>query len=158
MLAADCPPQEQRLVCRALRSTTDQDCVPFLSAAPVFSSLSNFLGRIQTPLQALSMLAALLGLEDSALEGMLTVRVVTTRGETFTVQYSVADAELARDAIVKSLYEVRALHRTRFAQGRCCVVSYSNRARLISLLPCRSLIVLPFSQRLSRSRSINPAR
>ncbi|CAM9101018.1 unnamed protein product, partial [Hapterophycus canaliculatus] len=55
--------------------------------------------------QALSTLAALLGLEDSALEMMLAQRVVATRGETFTLHYSVADAELTRDAIVKSLYE-----------------------------------------------------
>lgn len=40
---------------------------------------------------------------------MLTQRVVVTRGEIFTKQLSVEDANLTRDAIVKSLYEVRKL-------------------------------------------------
>ncbi|CBJ30507.1 conserved unknown protein [Ectocarpus siliculosus] len=55
--------------------------------------------------EALSTLAALLAVEESALEAMLTQRVVVTRGETFTKQLSAADANLTRDAIVKSLYE-----------------------------------------------------
>lgn len=38
---------------------------------------------------------------------MLTQRVVVTRGETFTKQLGLNDATLTRDAIVKSLYEVR---------------------------------------------------
>lgn len=46
-------------------------------------------------------------MEESALEAMLTQRVVVTRGETFTKQLSLDDANLTRDAIVKSLYEVR---------------------------------------------------
>lgn len=58
--------------------------------------------------QTLSTLAAFLAVEESALEAMLTQRVVVTRGETFTKQLSAADANLTRDAIVKSLYEVRA--------------------------------------------------
>ncbi|CAM9142326.1 unnamed protein product [Ectocarpus sp. 6 AP-2014] len=55
--------------------------------------------------EALSTLAALLAVEESALEAMLTQRVVVTLGETFTKQLSAADANLTRDAIVKSLYE-----------------------------------------------------
>lgn len=51
-------------------------------------------------------LAELLGVEESVLEAMLTQRVVTTRSEVFTKQLSVPDAELTRNAIVKSLYEV----------------------------------------------------
>lgn len=49
----------------------------------------------------------LLGVEESVLEAMVTQRVVTTRGEVFTKQLGVHDADLTRDAIVKSLYEVR---------------------------------------------------
>lgn len=41
------------------------------------------------------------------MKSMLTQRVVTTRGEVFIKQLSVQDAEFTRDAIVKSLYEVR---------------------------------------------------
>ncbi|CAN0252584.1 unnamed protein product, partial [Ectocarpus fasciculatus] len=48
---------------------------------------------------------AFLAVEESALEAMLTQRVVVTRGETFTKQLSTDDANLTRDAIVKSLYE-----------------------------------------------------
>ncbi|CAN0528106.1 unnamed protein product, partial [Ectocarpus sp. 12 AP-2014] len=55
--------------------------------------------------ETLSTLAAFLAVEESALEAMLTQRVVVTRGETFTKQLSAADANLTRDAIVKSLYE-----------------------------------------------------
>lgn len=57
--------------------------------------------------QVLTTLAKLLGVTEAVLESMLTQRVVTTRGEVFTKQLSVTDAELTRDAIVKSLYEVR---------------------------------------------------
>lgn len=57
--------------------------------------------------QALSTLATLLGVKESALEALLTQRVVTTRTEVFTKQLSVPDASLTRDAIVTSLYEVR---------------------------------------------------
>lgn len=46
-------------------------------------------------------------MEEAVLEAMLTQRVVTTRGEVFTKQLSVQDASFTRDAIVKSLYEVR---------------------------------------------------
>lgn len=56
--------------------------------------------------QALATLASLLGVEESVLEPMLTQRVVKTRGEVFTKQLEVLDANLTRDAIVKSLYEV----------------------------------------------------
>lgn len=56
--------------------------------------------------QALSTLAGFLAVEESALEAMLTQRVVVTRGETFTKQLGLEDANLTRDAIVKSLYEV----------------------------------------------------
>ncbi|CAM9539979.1 unnamed protein product, partial [Ectocarpus fasciculatus] len=55
--------------------------------------------------ETLSTLAAFLAVEESALEAMLTQRVVVTRGETFTKQLSADDANLTRDAIVKSLYE-----------------------------------------------------
>lgn len=43
----------------------------------------------------------------SSMESMLTQRVVVTRGEVFTKQLDVPNAELTRDAIVKSLFEVR---------------------------------------------------
>lgn len=49
----------------------------------------------------------MLGVTERVLEAMLTQRVVTTRGEVFTKQLGVVDADLTRDAIVKSLYEVR---------------------------------------------------
>eukprot|EP00903_Cladosiphon_okamuranus_P006607 g6454.t1 len=55
--------------------------------------------------ETLSTLAAFLAVEESALEAMLTQRTVVTRGETFTKQLGVDDANLTRDAIVKSLYE-----------------------------------------------------
>lgn len=45
-------------------------------------------------------------MDKSALEAMLTQRVVKTRGEVFTKQLNVQDANLTRDAIVASLYEV----------------------------------------------------
>lgn len=57
--------------------------------------------------QTMSTLAECLAVEETALESMLTQRVVVTRGETFTIQLSLDDANLTRDAIVKSLYEVR---------------------------------------------------
>lgn len=90
--------------------------------------------------QALSTLAALLGLEDSALEKMLALRVVVTRGETFTKQFSVADAELTRDAIVKSLYEVRThLTKSFFSKGEYIIwVVCPSRARL----HCVALLLL----------------
>ncbi|CAN0100971.1 unnamed protein product [Scytosiphon promiscuus] len=55
--------------------------------------------------KTLSTLATFLAVEESALEAMLTQRVVVTRGETFTKQLELEDANLTRDAIVKSLYE-----------------------------------------------------
>lgn len=58
-------------------------------------------------IQALATLASLLGVEEGVLESMLTQRVVKTIGETFTKQLAVPDANLTRDAIVKSLYEVK---------------------------------------------------
>ena len=60
--------------------------------------------------QTLSTLAAFLAVEESALEAMLTQRTVVTRGETFTKQLGLDDANLTRDAIVKSLYEVFYVH------------------------------------------------
>eukprot|EP00904_Undaria_pinnatifida_P007215 jgi/Undpi1/3623/HiC_scaffold_16.g06993.m1 len=54
---------------------------------------------------ALGTLASVLGVEEAVLEQMLTQRVVKTRGEVFTKQLGVQDADLTRDAIVKSLYE-----------------------------------------------------
>lgn len=63
--------------------------------------------------QTLSTLATLLAVEELALERMLTQRVVVTRGETFTKQLGLNDANLTRDAIVKSLYEVCTYVRTR---------------------------------------------
>lgn len=56
--------------------------------------------------QALSTLASLLAVEESALEAMLTQRTVVTTRETFTKQLGLEDANFTRDAIVKSLYEV----------------------------------------------------
>lgn len=41
---------------------------------------------------------------------MLTQTVTVARGETFTKQLSPDNADLARDAIVKSLYEVKGCH------------------------------------------------
>ncbi|CAM9488990.1 unnamed protein product, partial [Ectocarpus sp. 13 AM-2016] len=55
--------------------------------------------------ETLSTLARLLGLGEGALRKMLTQRVVVTRGETFIIQLGLDDANLVRDAIVKSLYE-----------------------------------------------------
>ncbi|CAM9886122.1 unnamed protein product, partial [Ectocarpus sp. 12 AP-2014] len=54
---------------------------------------------------ALATLASLLGVEEAVLEKMLTQRVVQTRGEVFVKQLEENDANLTRDAIVKSLYE-----------------------------------------------------
>lgn len=48
-----------------------------------------------------------MGVEERLLEAMLTERVVVTRREKFVKQLRVVDAEFTRDAIVKSLYEVR---------------------------------------------------
>lgn len=41
------------------------------------------------------------------LEGMLIRRNVTARNEVFTVHLGVQEADFTRNAIVKSLYEVR---------------------------------------------------
>lgn len=57
--------------------------------------------------QVLSTLSMLLGVEEPKLESMLTQKVVVTRGEVFIKQRGMQDANLTRDAIVKSLYEVR---------------------------------------------------
>lgn len=57
--------------------------------------------------QTLSTLARLLGVGEGALGNMLLQRVVATRGEIFTIQVALDDVHLVRDAIVKSLYEVR---------------------------------------------------
>ncbi|CAM9621035.1 unnamed protein product, partial [Ectocarpus sp. 13 AM-2016] len=54
---------------------------------------------------ALKKLSALLGVETSLLEAMLTQREVKTMAETFTKKLELQDASLTRDAIVKSLYE-----------------------------------------------------
>ena len=62
---------------------------------------------IALSLQALSTLSSLVGVPVSSMESMLTQRVVVTRGEVFTKQLDVSNAELTRDAIVKSLFEVR---------------------------------------------------
>lgn len=48
----------------------------------------------------------LLGVEEKLLVAMFTERVIITRGEIFIRKLNVPDAELTRDAIVKSLYEV----------------------------------------------------
>lgn len=58
------------------------------------------------PIQALATVGSLLGVEEALLETMLTQRVVRTRGEVFEKKLEVQDANLTRDAIVKSLYEV----------------------------------------------------
>ncbi|CAB1102969.1 unnamed protein product [Ectocarpus sp. CCAP 1310/34] len=55
--------------------------------------------------ETLSTLARLLGVGEGALGKMLTQRVIVTRGETFIIQLGLDDANLVRDAIVKSLYE-----------------------------------------------------
>ena len=51
-------------------------------------------------------------MDETRLEAMLTVREVVTRGETFKIKLAVHEAELTRDAIVKSLYEVRTRSRS----------------------------------------------
>ena len=48
-----------------------------------------------------------MGIEASAVETMLTRRDVKAGGEVYTKKLGVQDANLTRDAIVKSLYEVR---------------------------------------------------
>ena len=51
-------------------------------------------------------MAALLGVDEKALEGMLTLKVVpVTRGEVFTKRLAIKEAVRARDAATKSLYE-----------------------------------------------------
>lgn len=62
--------------------------------------------HVSSTFQALERLSALLGVTAPLVESMLTQRVVKTRGEVFTKQLEVQDANLTRDAIVKSLYEV----------------------------------------------------
>lgn len=57
-------------------------------------------------IQALATVGSLLGVEEAVLEKMLTQRVVKTRGEVFEKKLEVQDANLTRNAIVKSLYEV----------------------------------------------------
>eukprot|EP00903_Cladosiphon_okamuranus_P011080 g10459.t1 len=54
---------------------------------------------------ALTTVGSLLGVREAVLEKMLTQRVVKTRGEVFEKKLEVQDANLTRDAIVKSLYE-----------------------------------------------------
>lgn len=67
----------------------------------------------------------MLGVDRAVLEAMLTQRVVVTRGEVFTINLGVQDADLTRDAIVKSLYEVRLLVQCVYGrQGVRQVVSY----------------------------------
>lgn len=73
-------------------------------AAPLLNH-NKLAGRICVE-QTLSTLAAFLAVEESALEAMLTQRTVVTLGETFTKQLGLDDANLTRDAIVKSLFEV----------------------------------------------------
>ncbi|CAM9169756.1 unnamed protein product [Laminaria digitata] len=72
-----------------------------------FDKVDNEQGEIASisDREALSTLATLLGVKESALEALLTQRVVATLGEVFTKQLSVPDANLTRDAIVTSLYE-----------------------------------------------------
>lgn len=60
------------------------------------------------PVQALEHIASMLGVGAGEVDAMLTQRVVTTRGETFTKQLGVQDSSRSRDAIVKALYEARA--------------------------------------------------
>ncbi|CAM9166452.1 unnamed protein product [Ascophyllum nodosum] len=55
--------------------------------------------------KAIERLSIVLGVDETRLEAMLTVREVVTRGETFKIKLAVHEAELTRDAIVKSLYE-----------------------------------------------------
>ncbi|CAM9208802.1 unnamed protein product [Ascophyllum nodosum] len=55
--------------------------------------------------QVLDVLSGLMGIEASAVETMLTRRDVKAGGEVYTKKLGVQDANLTRDAIVKSLYE-----------------------------------------------------
>ncbi|CAM9285240.1 unnamed protein product, partial [Hapterophycus canaliculatus] len=73
----------------------------------VFDKADSEQGEIAaiSDLAALATLASLLGVAEADLESMLTKRVVKTRMEVFTKQLGVQDANLARDAIVKSIYE-----------------------------------------------------
>lgn len=57
--------------------------------------------------QALDVLSSLMGVEASVVEAMLTLREVKARGEVYTKKLGVQDANLTRDALVKSMYEVR---------------------------------------------------
>ena len=65
-------------------------------------------------------------MEASALEAMLTQRVVVTHGETFTIQADMVNANLTRDAIVKSLYEVQT--DSRWFAYCCCSSPAKKRA------------------------------
>ena len=69
-------------------------------------------------MQALATVGSLLGVEEEVLEKMLTQRVVKTRGEVFEKKLELQDANLTRDAIVKSLYEVGTVGRGRMSFGR----------------------------------------
>eukprot|EP00903_Cladosiphon_okamuranus_P015046 g13919.t2 len=54
----------------------------------------------------LATVATLLGVDEKALEGMLTLKIVpVTRGEVFTKRLAIKEAVRARDAATKSLYE-----------------------------------------------------
>lgn len=58
-------------------------------------------------LQTLETAAAMLGLGVQNLESMLTLKVVpVTRGEVFTKKLGIKEAVRARDAAIKTLYEV----------------------------------------------------
>lgn len=74
--------------------------------------------------QALATMASLLGVEEAVLEKMLTKRVVKTRGEVFEKKLEVQDANLTRDAIVKSLYEVGGTGRSCARKVILCVFFY----------------------------------
>lgn len=70
-------------------------------------------------------------MEEDVLEAMLTQRVVTTRKEVFTKQLSAPDADLTRDAIVKSLYEVQSLVARGESDGWACTIFGGSIAPLV---------------------------
>lgn len=72
--------------------------------------------------QTLSTLAGFLAVEETKLEAMLTQRVTVVGGEAFTKKLGVNDANLTRDAVVKSLYEV-------FTEAKCLMLHVYNRGR-----------------------------
>lgn len=93
--------------------------------------------------QTLATLAEFLAVEETALESMLTQRVVVTRGETFTKQLSLDDANLTRDAIVKSLYEVRTPF---YAVGTMVEVTYIHHIvsyRIVGISLLNQLFFVP---------------